>query len=92
MPIRIGIIGDFNPKFHSHLATNEALLLAADALSLDVQMTWLPTPELKHECAEELLARYDGLHAAPGSPYQSMEGALAGIRFARTRNLPFTGS
>jgi len=74
------------------MATNEALLLAADALSLDVQMTWLPTPELMHERAEELLARYDGLWAAPGSPYQSMEGALAGIRLARTRNWPFTGS
>ena len=92
MPIQIGIIGDFNPKFHSHVATNEALLLAADALSLEVQMTWLPTPELMHERAEDLLARYDGLWAAPGSPYQSMEGALAGIRFARTHNWPFTGS
>ena len=92
MPLRIGIMGDFNPGFHSHLATNEAIAMAADALSLDVRTTWLPTGELARAGAEELLTGYDGLWAAPGSPYQSMEGMLAGIRFARTQHWPFTGT
>jgi CTP synthase (UTP-ammonia lyase) len=38
------------------------------------------------------LAAFDGLWAAPGSPYRSLEGALAGVRFARERGVPFFGT
>ncbi|MBI4585032.1 MAG: hypothetical protein HY717_13550 [Planctomycetes bacterium] len=39
-----------------------------------------------------LLARCDALLTAPGSPYESLEGALRGIRFARERGVPFAGT
>src|SRR5689334_10205882 len=44
--IRIGVIGDFEPVFHSHFATNAALYDAATALKIplgiqsDVGGTW----------------------------------------------------
>jgi len=41
---------------------------------------------------ERLLAGFDGLWAAPASPYQSMEGMLNGIEFARRRDWPFVGT
>ncbi len=89
--VTIGIIGDFDAR-PSHLATNEAIEHAAFATSIDVEVHWLPTALLLLPDAEGFLERCDGLWAAPGSPYDSLDGALAGIRFARERGRPFAGT
>jgi CTP synthase (UTP-ammonia lyase) len=88
--VRIGVIGDFNPRYPSHLATNRAIADAAGALAITADVNWLPTPTL-HD-AGAVLDGYDGLWASPGSLYQSMDGALAAIRFARERGRPFIGT
>jgi len=85
---RIGIMGDFNTKYHSHLATNAAIQHAARSLGVTVESHWLPTASLAEPGAEDVLATHDGLWAAPASPYGSMAGMLAGIRFARERGWP----
>jgi len=90
--VRIGIIGDFEPAFHSHFATNSALYEAATKLKAPLELRWLPTPSLDGPAAEKILSRWDGLIASPGSPYQSFTGMLRGIEFARTRNWPFAGT
>jgi CTP synthase (UTP-ammonia lyase) len=90
--IRIGVLGDFNPEYHSHRATNASLQHAAKALTREVETTWVPTPSLLDPNALEKLADYDGLWGSPGSPYRSMDGMLAGIQFARARNRPFVAT
>lgn len=90
--VRIGILGDFNPEFPSHHATNDALQHAASKLNLKVESQWLPTPSLVEPEAQKVLESFDGLWAAPGSPYQSMDGMLKGIEFARRRDWPFLGT
>src|SRR5262249_49708605 len=90
--VRIGIIGDFEPAFHSHFATNAALYDAAARLRVPLELRWLPTPSLDGPDAEKILRRWDGLIASPGSPYQSFTGMLHGIEFARTHNWPFAGT
>jgi len=87
-PIRIGILGDFNPEYHSHLATNTSLQHAARALGWQVESAWVPTPSLLDVGVDKTLARFDGLWISPGSPYKSMAGMLAGIRHARLGNWP----
>ena len=87
----VGIIGDYDGRY-SHVATDEAIGHAATALGIEAEVRWLPTPPLLEPEGERLLAACDGLWAAPGSPYLSMKGALAGIRFARERDWPFTGT
>ena len=52
----------------------------------------MPTPSLVEPGARKVLESFDGLWAAPGSPYQSMDGMLKGIEFARTRDWPFLGT
>jgi CTP synthase (UTP-ammonia lyase) len=91
-PIQIGIIGDFNPQSRYHWATNASIRHAAAALARDAEITWLPTPDLEnaHEVAE--LEAFDGIWCSPGSPYESMQGALNGIRFARERGKAFVGT
>jgi len=91
-PIRIGIIGDFEPSYHSHFATNAALYDAATKLRVPLTVRWIATPTLEGDDASQTLCQWDGLIAGPGSPYKSFNGMLRGIEFARTRDWPFTGT
>ena len=90
--IRVGVLGDFNPGFRSHRTISEAVEHAAAALSVRAETRWIPTPSLVESGAEARLGEYDGLWAAPASPYKSFDGMLRGIGFARTRNWPFVGT
>ena len=53
---------------------------------------WLPNTSLDAPDAMQALALFGGLWVAPGSPYQSMSGALRAIRFARESGLPLLGT
>jgi CTP synthase (UTP-ammonia lyase) len=88
-PVRIGILGDFNPEFRSHHATNDSLQHAARKLDMKVESAWIPTPSLLQPDANTNLDSYDGLWASPGSPYKSFDGMLKGIEFARVHDRPF---
>jgi CTP synthase (UTP-ammonia lyase) len=90
--VRIGILGDFNPDFRSHHATNDALQHAAAKLQITVESSWIPTPSLLEAKGVKALESFDGLWASPGSPYHSMDGMLKGIEFARSRDWPFLGT
>ena len=87
--VRVGIIGDFNPVFPPHKATNEAISHAGRFLSLTVEVEWLPTDLFDDEASEQRLRQFDALWGGAGSPYKSMDGALRAIRFAREKNWPF---
>jgi CTP synthase (UTP-ammonia lyase) len=54
-------------------------------------VSWIATTDLDHDAGEHL-AGFAALWCAPGSPYRSMTGALAGIRIARESNRPFLGT
>ena len=90
--VRIGILGDFNPEFRSHHATNEALQHAAAKLNLPVESAWISTPSVLEPEAQRTLESFAGIWAAPGSPYKSFDGMLKGIEFARRRDWPFLGT
>jgi CTP synthase (UTP-ammonia lyase) len=81
----VGIVGDFNPQNVTHRFTNDAL----DHLKLSSE--WVPTDQVP-EAAELRLGGYAGLWIAPASPYRSMDGALAAIRYARERGVPLVGT
>jgi CTP synthase (UTP-ammonia lyase) len=90
--LRIGIIGDFDLNYPSHVATNEALAHAAAALPVALDCVWLPTQSLAEPYGEAALRQCDALWCAPGSPYESVAGALRAIRFAREEGWPFIGT
>jgi CTP synthase (UTP-ammonia lyase) len=90
--VRIGILGDFNPEFRSHQATNDSLQHAARKLEIKVESEWIPTASLTGQGTDKILERFDGLWASAGSPYKSFEGMLKGIEFARRRDWPFLGT
>jgi CTP synthase (UTP-ammonia lyase) len=91
--VSIGVIGDFNPDYHTHPAIAHALQHSGAKQSVRVDVEWVPTPLLHEPGSEKMLQRFDGLIAAPGGPYRSFDGMLLrGIEFARTRNWPFSGT
>ena len=81
---RIAIVGDFNAANPTHQLTNTAL----EHVALDV--AWLATDSPGEW--EERLPAYDGVFIAPASPYRSMDGALAAVRYARERGVPLVGT
>ena len=91
-PLRIGIIGDFNPDNRSHAATAAALNQAANSLTIDLKTEWLPTDALEKNAIESSLKTFDGFWGAPGSPYKSENGALRAIQHCRENEWPFLGT
>jgi CTP synthase (UTP-ammonia lyase) len=85
--LKIGIIGDHNPSFRSHTATEEAIMHAAAAIKFALEIRWLPTPDL----TTESLKSYNALWCAPGLP-SNRESVFLAIRFARENGIPYMGT
>ena len=90
--VRIGIIGDYDPEYPIHRTTNAALEAAGRRVEASVVYEWIGTDSIEQGDPPGRLAAYDGFWAAPGGPYRSLNGDLAGIRFARERGIPFVGT
>jgi CTP synthase (UTP-ammonia lyase) len=91
-PVRIGILGDYDPRSPTLPAVEKSLQHAAATLNLPLEAEWIPTTSLLAPDAQKKLESFDGLWAAPGSPYKSFDGMLKGIEFARQRDRPFLGT
>lgn len=89
--VRIGIVGDHDPEYVFHRATGAALEASGGRLGIEVGYEWVATDLVAPEQIDRL-AGYDGLWAAPGAPYRSLDGALAAIRYAREHDRPFIGT
>ncbi len=88
---RIAVIGDHDPDAFSHPPTNRALDTAIRGLNVDVEVVWVPTPDVERDTVAALSA-FAGYWASPGSPYRSLAGMLGGIRFARESGKPFVAT
>src|SRR5437667_12864262 len=53
--VRIGVIGDFEPAYHSHFATNAALYDAAAKLNVPLLLRWIPTLALARAAARTVV-------------------------------------
>ena len=87
-PLRICLIGDRNDEVTAHRAIPLAIGNCAEAAGLQVESVWVPTPD----CETKRFEDFDAFWCVPASPYQSMEGAMRAIRFARENQRPFLGT
>jgi len=90
--VRIGIVGDFDRNKHSHWATEAALFHAAARLGMSIEPRWLASTTFASQPASDVLSSFNGVWAAPGSPYASMAGVLCAIEYARLRDVPYLGT
>lgn len=88
-PLNIALIGDYDPDVTAHQAIKQALPMSANAIGVEVCSQWLATDRID---ADTDLSVFDGFWCVPASPYQSLDGALRAITFARTRQRPFLGT
>ena len=89
--IFVGLVGDQDHAIPAHKAIARALGLASLSLGRPVSAVWIGTDAVERE-PEASLWELDALWCVPGSPYRSMDGALAAIRHARERGIPFLGT
>lgn len=88
-PLRIALVGDYNPDVVAHKAIPLAIDDAAAVLELPLRYDWLSTSEIK---SADDLADYDAIWVVPASPYKNAEGAFIAIRHARENGIPFLGT
>jgi CTP synthase (UTP-ammonia lyase) len=85
---RLALVGDRSPAVRSH--SRIPLLLQAlhrrDGLAIDPY--WIATEDVEGDT----LDGFDAIWLVPGSPYRSEAGALAAVRTARERAIPFLGT
>jgi CTP synthase (UTP-ammonia lyase) len=89
--VSVGVIGDFDPEFPPHPATNSALRHSAAALGATADVRWHATEALADADLTDTLVE-DALWCAPGSPYRNLDGALRAVRFAREEDVPLLGT
>lgn len=80
----IAIVGEHLPDFPPHVATDAAIAHSAEALGVKVDARWIAT--------DEELPPVDAIWCAPGSPYRSLDGALAALRHGREHGVPTLGT
>jgi CTP synthase (UTP-ammonia lyase) len=85
---RIALVGDrsANVRAHARIPGLIDALLKRESIALDPY--WIATPDVL-DCD---LAGFDAIWVAPGSPYESAAGAIAAVRTARERGIPFLGT
>lgn len=88
-PLRIALVGDYNPDVVAHKAIPLAIDDAAAVLELPLRYDWLATSDI-HD--DEALADYDAIWVVPASPYKNAAGAFIAIRYARENSIPFLGT
>jgi CTP synthase (UTP-ammonia lyase) len=89
--VTVAIVGDHDPSSVTHQATDASLDHAAAALHVDLAHRWVATPDLAVD-ARRALDGDSAVWIAPGSPYASMDGALAAVRMAREEGVPLIGT
>jgi CTP synthase (UTP-ammonia lyase) len=85
---RIALVGDRSPHVRAHQRIPVLLTALAEREGLPLDAYWIATPE----AAAAELREFDGIWMLPGSPYQSMAGALTAARAAREGLIPFLGT
>jgi CTP synthase (UTP-ammonia lyase) len=90
-PIRVALVGDYNPEVTAHRAIPEAIRLACESCDLAIEGVWVHTTTLGPDVSQQL-SGFAGLWCVPASPYANTHGVLASIRLARESGLPFLGT
>ncbi|MFG3225055.1 hypothetical protein ACGF07_09765 [Kitasatospora sp. NPDC048194] len=86
---RIALVGDRSPAVRSHARVPGLLDALAEHDQLVLDAYWIPTEDAG---APGALDGFNAVWLLPGSPYRSEAGALAAVRTARERGIPFLGT
>ncbi|HWX53368.1 MAG TPA: CTP synthase [Verrucomicrobiae bacterium] len=94
--VHIGIVGKYVEYEDSYKSLKEALVHAATANNLKLEVTWVEAEGLEAKEGESLgpenqLAGFDGILVPGGFGKRGIEGMLIAIRYAREKKIPYFG-
>jgi len=85
---RIALVGDRSANVRAHARIPGLIDALRQRESIALDPYWIATPD----AANCELSGFDAIWVVPGSPYESAEGAIAAVRTARRRGIPFLGT
>jgi len=86
------LIGERDPSKAAHLGIEASIEIFRREVDPTMAFRWVATSEVATHGAAPVLASATGIWCAPGSPYESTEGALQAIRYAREKRRAFLGT
>lgn len=86
------LIGERDLSKPAHAGIEASLKLYRDRINPLLNFRWINTAQIAVENASRLLGSANGVWCTPGSPYESTDGALQAIRFARENGIAFLGT
>ncbi|WHU03581.1 MULTISPECIES: CTP synthase [unclassified Sphingomonas] len=92
--VTIGVVGKYMGVPDAYKSLTEALTHGGIANRVKVNIRWLDAELFEHDNEEEITAQLEPLHGilVPGGfGERGSEGKIAGVKFARERNVPFFG-
>ncbi len=89
--VSIGVLGKYVEYEDSYKSLNEALYHGGLANSLEVRLKWVESEGLLEETLDEQLRPYDAILIPGGFGKRGIFGMLLGVRYARTRKVPYFG-
>ena len=89
--VKIGLIGKYVELKDSYKSIAEALDHAGAELKTGIELDWIHSEQITEGNVEERLGNLDGILVAPGFGSRGIDGKLAAIKYARTKNIPFFG-
>jgi len=88
----IALIGERDLSKRAHAAIEASLALYQRLAAPAFAFRWVSTAEVAASAPERLLSSAAGVWCVPGSPYETTDGALQAIRYARENHRPFLGT
>jgi CTP synthase len=89
--VEIALVGKYVRLSDAYLSVVEALRHAAIALDSDLQLRWINAEDLQADGVERHLEGVNGIVVPGGFGARGVDGKVAAITYARTRQIPFLG-
>jgi len=89
--VNIGLIGKYAGLQDSYISLKQALIHAAAAHQLKMNIIWIEAEDLEKKPAERILGKVDGILVPGGFGGRGIEGKIKAAAFARKKKVPFFG-
>lgn len=89
--VKIAVVGKYLETKDAYISLTEALLHGAVANYLKADLKWIDAELLEEKMASEYLSDTDGILIPAGFGERGVEGKIAAVNFARTKDIPFFG-
>lgn len=89
--VKIVLVGKYVELPDAYKSIVEAFIHAGAVNNCKVELETVHSEEIEKGNIDELLSGYAGILVAPGFGHRGIEGKIAAVTYARTKNVPFLG-